>query len=466
MLKLDVPLIPDNTRPAAPVPLPRPLGLLGAWRAVRDNPLTVFTADAYKVPIFFLGRVFRGIAFVNDPEAIERVLVVNAANYKKSSQQQRRVKPALGEGLLTAEGDVWRSGRRIAAPLFSPKSVAGLFDDMRDATLAMVERWQPQVGNDAPLDLAREYQRLTYEIVSQTVFSGALDSVRAHVHENMALYFETLGRVDLASFFNLPEWLPSRGRFHARQALAGFRQIVDSAVAERNAARAAGAPSTGDLLDRLTEGRDPQTGATMPTEIVANNVLTFLAAGHETTANALAWAGYLLATFPWADERLAAEFATVLDNAPASLNDYERLPFARAFIEETLRLYPPAPFLGREAIGEDELCGKRIKAGGQVIIAPWIVHRHRAHWHEPELFAPDRFSPERRERIERGAFIPFGLGPRVCIGQTFAMQEILTVLSILVPLYRFELVDAASVEAHSRITLQPRGGVKVRVTRR
>jgi cytochrome P450 len=156
----------------------------------------------------------------------------------------------------------------------------------------------------------------------------------------------------------------------------------------------------------------------------------------------------------------------VLDNKPASLNDYERLPFARSFIDETLRLYPPAPFLGREAIEDDELCGKRIKAGMQVIISPWIVHRHHATWHEPELFAPDRFSPERRERIERGAFIPFGLGPRVCIGQTFATQEILTVLSILVPLYRFELVNPAEVEARTRITLQPRNGIRVRMVRR
>ncbi len=144
----------------------------------------------------------------------------------------------------------------------------------------------------------------------------------------------------------------------------------------------------------------------------------------------------------------------MLKGEPASNADYERLPFARAFIDETLRLYPPAPFLGREAIVDDELGGREVKAGTQVIISPWIVHRHRAIWHEPELFAPDRFSPEMRERIPRGAFIPFGLGPRICIGQTFAMQEILTVLSILVPRYRFELIDPSSVEAQSRITLQ------------
>jgi cytochrome P450 len=237
-------------------------------------------------------------------------------------------------------------------------------------------------------------------------------------------------------------------------------------VSSRSAARAAGQQSTGDLLDRLTDARDPQTGAAMPPDIVANNVLTFLAAGHETTANALAWGSYLLAQFPWADARLVQEFNDVLKGASASNADYERLPFARAFIDETLRLYPPAPFLGREAIGDDELGGKRIKAGTQIIISPWIVQRHQTIWHEPDLFAPDRFSPELRERIPRGAFIPFGLGPRICIGQTFAMQEILTVLSILVPRYRFELIDPSSVEAQSRITLQPRRGVKVRLVRR
>lgn len=466
MLKLDVPQIPDRTRPAAPVPLSRPHNLLGAWKAVRDNPLSVFTLDAYKVPVFFLGRVLGGIAFINDPEAISRVLVTNAGNYKKSSQQQRRVQPALGQGLLTAEGETWRSSRRIAAPLFSPKSVAGLFDDMRDAVLAMNDRWQPALRENATLDLAREFQRLTYEIVSKTVFSGALDAARVHVHENMALYFETLGRIDVGSFFNLPTWFPSRGRLQAREALIAFRKIIGGTVDGRIAARADGTDTTGDLLDRLIDAKDPNTGAAMPKDHVFDNVLTFLAAGHETTANALSWASYLLALFPWAGKRLADEFASVLGGEPATFNDIDRLPFARSVIEETLRLYPPAPFLGREAISEDELCGKRIKAGSQVIISPWIVQRHQALWHEPELFAPDRFSPERRERIERGAFIPFGLGPRICIGQTFAMQEILTVLSVIVPRYRFELPAGAGVLPESRITLQPRGGMKLRVVRR
>lgn len=435
-------------------------------KAMRTNPITAFPAEAYRTPVFRTRSRFGGVLGLSEPAAIERVLVDNVQNYRKSPQQQRRLVPALGDGLLTAEGEVWRSERRIAAPLFSPRAVTGLFGDMADAAGALADSWHTTLTPGGTLDLTDEYQALTYDIVSRTVFSGSLDGDRLHLHEHMAVYFDTIGRVDLATFLNLPRWVPTVAGVRAGPSLRVFRRTVARAVAERRRQRAEHPAQAHDLLDRLIEARDPQTGLAMPNELVFDNALTVLAAGHETSANALTWISYLLAAFPWADEALLAELRG-LGGRPVRHPDLDRLPFARAVVEEAMRLYPPVPFLGRQALGPDTLSGEAVERGDNIFISPWLVHRHRALWEEPDLFAPERFLGERRGQIPRGAYLPFGLGPRTCIGQAFAMQEILTVLAVLLPRFRFGLPDGdMEVMPQSRITLRPRGGMRLTIAHR
>lgn len=451
-------------RPAAPIPPPRRMGFFKLWRTVRENPIATVPQPCYEKPFVWLGRWWKPTLFLNEPAGIERVLLGNAANYRKSPQIQRRIQPALGDGLLTADGETWRAGRRIAAPLFSPKAIAALNDDMVAAAEAMSTRWRDERAQ-GPLDLAAQFQRLTYEIVSRTVFSGALDAERVMVHAEMARYFDSIGRVDLATMLNLPPWIPSWSQWRAGPGIDAFRAVIGKAVADRLAARASG-KTFDDLLERLSFARDPQTGEPMPDTTVTDNVLTFLAAGHETTGNALTWISYLLTLFPEAEAEMLAELDRELGGSPAPPGSFERLPFTRSVIEETMRLYPPAPFMGRQAIDADEIAGERVPAGAEILIAPWVVHRHRLLWEEPDLFQPERFSPQRRAGIARGAFIPFGLGPRICIGMGFAMQEIVTVLSIVLPRFRFALPEGAEVAPRSRITLAPRGGMAMIVTPR
>ena len=212
-------------RPAAPVPPPRRMGFLALWRTVRENPIATVPQPVYEKPVVWLGRWWKPSLFLNDPAGIERVLLGNAANYRKSPQQQRRIQPALGDGLLTADGETWRAGRRIAAPLFSPKAVAALNDDMVAAAEAMSARWRDECAQ-GPLDLAAQFQRLTYEIVSRTVFSGALDAERVMVHTEMARYFDSIGRVDLAALLNLPSWIPSWSQWRGRSGIAAFRDVI------------------------------------------------------------------------------------------------------------------------------------------------------------------------------------------------------------------------------------------------
>jgi cytochrome P450 len=452
----------SRPRPAAPWPRAGRPGLLATIRALRTNPITAFPEEAYQAPILEIGRL-RKLVLVNDPDEIEHVLVGNAANYRKSLQQQRRLRPALGDGLLTAEGPEWQGARRIAAPLFNPAAVALLSDDMLEAAAVMRDRWLDRFQAERPLDLAAEFQRLTYEIVSRTVFSGALDADRASVHANMAIYFDTFGRIDLASLINLPAWVPTPAALRARPALAVFRSIVDRIVAQRVADPAREAS---DLLDRLMRSPVPPTGRLMTPVAVADNVLTFLAAGHETTGNALAWILYLLALFPDTEAEVTEELRSVLGDRPSSVEGFDKLVFTRAVVNEALRLYPPAPFMGREALDSDDLAGYRVEKGTQVVISPWIVHRHRKLWDAPDDFRPERFMPPHDRDIPRGAFIPFGLGPRICIGRGFAIQEMLGVLATLLPVFRFRLVDSQSVMPHARITLRPEGGMPMIVTER
>jgi cytochrome P450 len=442
-------------RPAAPIPRARWPWFGSAIRAIRSNPITAFPREAYEAPILEVG-LRRSLLLVSDPAAIQHVLVDNAANYRKSRQQQRRLTPALGEGLLTAEGEIWRSARRTAAPLFGPKAIAALLADMHAAAQAMRARWRERSDHDQPLDLSAEFQRLTYEIVSKTVFSGALDADRARIHAHMAIYFDTLGRIDLATMLDLPAWLPSLAAWRARPSLAVFRSIIERVVTERMSFDRS---EVADLLDRLIRARDPATDAVMPAFNVSDNVLTFLAAGHETTGNALAWIFYLLGLSPDTEAAVRDELAAVLAGEEVRHEHLDRLPFTRAVINEAMRLYPPAPFIGREALAADRLGSQDIAAGTQILISPWIVHRHRGLWRDPEAFRPERFLPPQAEKIPRGAFIPFGLGPRICIGQSFAMQEILVVLATVLPAFRFDLARLQAVFPQARITLRPAAGM-------
>jgi cytochrome P450 len=445
--------------PAAPAPSRSRPHVIAAIRALRANPITVFGAQAYERPAMQIG-LRRNVLLISDPDAISRVLVDNAANYRKSVQQQRRLRPALGEGLLTAEGDAWRRARRVAAPLFAPKSVGSLFDDMLCATEAMLERWSERSDFALPVDLSVEFQRLTYEIVSRTFFSGALDADRARIHAHMAIYFDTIGRIDLGSVLGLPAWLPSLAARRARPSIQFFRSVVEQVVARRlNEVER----SDVDLLDRLLHVTDASTGEALSAGAVSDNVLTFLAAGHETTGIALAWIIYLLALSPPAEQAVLDELRRVVGGAPVARETLGRLTFTQAVVHEALRLYPPAPFIGRQALGRDDLAGHAVREGTQILISPWIVHRHRELWPEPDAFMPHRFLDGALDRLQRGAYLPFGLGPRVCIGQGFAVQEIMTVLATILPAFSFRISAPETIFPLARITLRPQAGMAMLV---
>ena len=453
-------------RPAAPVPQSKPLSTLRFLYDLSRNPITAFSDGVYDEPYIYYPSRIRHFLMVNDPEGVKHVMLDNASNYLKSDQAQKRLKPAIGNGLVTAEGASWRFQRRTAAPMFQMRRIAGFAPAMADATEDLLSRWSA-LPEGSEIELSSELMHLTYTIISRTVFSNEVKTDYKKMSEALTTYLDTLGRVDILSILGAPDWLPTPDRLRARGPMRFFRQELEALIAQRRA-RLERDPSSvpDDLLTLLLTTHDPEGGALFSEAEVYDNVATFFFAGHETTANALAWTFYLLSQFPEEDAHVAREARRALDGRVPDAEDVTALPFARMTIEEAMRLYPPAPLIGRDAIHADVVGKTAIQPKTAVLISPWVLHRHRRLWDVPDYFVPERFAPGAREKIHRFAYLPFGAGPRICIGMAFAMQEAIIILSMIAQRFRLELVPGHPVEPLARVTLRPKYGLKMKLHRR
>lgn len=460
-LRFDRPLF----RPPVPVPGEAPLGRLALLLALRANPLTIWRRIHFEEAFLGGQGTFGYGVFLAEPAAIRHVLVDNVANYRKDDLQRTVLTPGLGEGLLTAEGDLWRRTRRTLAPLFTPRRVAQMAEAMAppvDAFVARLVRRRP----GRVTDMAQEMTRVTFDVLAATLFSGAIAGGAEAFSAALTRYFHTQGQIDPLDVIGAPGFLPRIGRIRARPALEFFEQQVERIVADRRALMAQGAGAPDDLLGALLAARDPETGEALSQAEVGANIVTFIGAGHETTANTLTWALYLLSQDPRIRAEVEREADAVGDDTVASALSGDRLALTRAVVEEAMRLYPPVPTLTRTALADDAVTGGPIPKGALVMIPPYVIHRHRRLWADADRFKPERFLPGAREQIERFAFLPFGAGPRVCIGQQFAMVEAVLVLSRLARSLRFDYVGAAPPMPLHRITLRPRHGMPMGLTRR
>jgi cytochrome P450 len=446
--------------PPAPVPRPKPLRPLALLRVLIDNPLEAWTEAHFNEPIVMGGLPFIRVAVLSDPGAIRRVLLDNCENYPKDWLQRRILSAGLSDGLLTAESKQWRSQRRMLAPVFARKAVGHFSAAMIDAAQALVERLDRHRGE--VLDLAVEVTRVSLDVLERTIFSDGLGSDPEEIRKGMKSYFDAIGRIDPFDVFGLPAAMPRLGRLKARSAMRVFERAIDAVIARRRR-RIAEQPDRvpQDLLTLLLQAEDPQTGERLSEVEVRSNIVTFISAGHETTANSLTWSLFLLSQAPAWRERVHAEAKRELDGGAKGLA--ERLIETRAVIEESNRLYPPIAAISRAARAPDTLAGHAIKRGTMIVVAPYVLHRHRTLWTEPERFDPTRFRGGARETIPRFGYLPFGAGPRTCIGVTFAMQEACIVLATLVRHLRMELLPGHPVWPLQRVSLRPRNGLPMRV---
>ncbi|KLK93498.1 cytochrome P450 [Microvirga vignae] len=458
---LDAPLF----RPPAPKPRTEPLGTLAFLRAVRENPLATWMELHFEELVLAGEGALGHLTVVHDPAIIRRILLDNAANYRKDDLQIRILAPGLGRGLITAEGEEWRLQRRTIAPLFTPRNVGSFFPAMAGAAERLVRRWRRR-REGRVVDASLEMTRVTLDVLERTIFTHGVQRDPDALGRAITRYFNSLGRVDPLDIFGFPEWIPRIGRLRARPAIRFFEEIVNELITARKALLARGEPAPRDLLTLLLEASDPETGKGLSDIEVRANIVTFIGAGHETTANALSWSLYLLSQDEQARTKIEQEVDEVLGQGPFEPHHLERLIYTRAVIDEAIRLYPPVPYMSRTAIQDERIGDLHIPAGSMVAISPYVLHRHRKLWDQPDAFRPERFLPEERSRIDRFAYLPFGAGPRVCIGASFSLQEAVIVLAAIVRAVRLDLVEGHEVMPLQRITLRPRGGLPMRLTHR
>jgi cytochrome P450 len=444
-------------RPPAPEPLDAPLGPFSTMRALWRNPIETWTKAHFELPVVTGESVLGKVAVVSDPQAIRRVLVDNTSNYRKDALQKRLLGPSLRGGLLEAEAEDWRVQRRTLAPLFTPKIIGSFAPAFKAAAEEMVARLE-RVPEGQIVDVQHEMALVTLNVLGRTIFSGGLGRSEKEVASAISRLLATAGRMDPFDILNFPEWVPRFSKFGGRPAEHFFDSMIDSLIAKRRRLldlSPVGTPH--DVLTLLLEAQDPETGAGLSDFQVRANLLSFIAAGHETTANALTWSLYLLSLSAEWRVALAEEARDVL---PEPVEVYvQQLVKTKAVIEEAMRLYPPAASMSRQAEGPDDLAGKRIRKGNLVIISQWVLHRHHLLWENPDRFDPRRFLPGARDRIDRFAYLPFGAGPRVCIGATFSLQEAAIILAHVMRSFSFELENNRKVVPVQRITLRPDGGM-------
>ncbi len=446
------PLIAQAQAPALPVQVPlttRPLGLLGSLRASRRNVLSIIPESALHLPIVS-GRTGKRWHMVMQPDAIRRILLENLDNYPKSLVTKNLLRPAVGDSLFIAEGAHWRWQRRTAAPAFAHRNVAGLAPIMAAAAGRAVER----IAGAGPraVDLMQEMVTVTFDVISGVTFSSGEGFDRDTVHHAVDAYIAEAGKISLFDLLGFPDWVPRPGRSFGADGVPEMRAVADAAIEARTRS---GPREVPDLLDLLLAGADPETGRRMTVAELRDNLLTFIVAGHETTALALSWSLYLLAFDPEAQERARDEVRAVLSGPPTA-EDVARLPFVRAVVDEALRLYPPGGMVSRSAQAADQLCGTRIAPGDTVILPIYALHRHFKLWDNPHAFRPERWENRPPDRY---AYLPFGDGPRICIGASFAIQEAVIVLATLLSEFRFTAVKGRAPNPVMILTLRPEGGV-------
>ena len=421
-------------KPVAPDRVDKPLPV---WRLfvgqTAANPLVGWPHSAFQQPYWYR-RVFTiRYHLINDPDAIGRIFLDNAGNYAKPPLVRRILSGLVGEGLLTAEGAAWREQRRLMAPAFTPGAVADFAPLFSSCAAQASQRWAT-----GPIDVAAEATRTTATIISRALFSDepslTSDEAADHMHAALAAASE----YRLGVMIGAP-WLDRSPV--ARRGAVGRRYILDRLTAFIERRRSDPNPPA-DFMTRLLSAFSQDRPAGAAAKLALDNAVTFYIAGHETTANAIAWTLYLLSEDQAAQARAASD--------PV---------FLRQVIEETMRLYPPAPRIDRVALADDELCGHRIRKGDTVSVWPWVVHRHQRLWREPDLFDPENFSEAAKSGRHRFQYLPFGAGPRICIGAQFAMTEAMTILADWLAAWRFLPDRSRSVFPRAEVTLRPDGGL-------
>jgi len=457
-----------DQRPIATTDLParvplgaKPLGIWGSFRAGQRNVLELIPEAATRLPVLS-GTTGKRWLMLMDPDGLRRVLRDAVDDYPKSTVTKLILGPAIGNSMFVAEGAEWKWQRRTAAPVFGHRNIAALAPVMTAAAERASARFAAAAGaspnGGRAIDAFDEMVTATFEVISDVTLSGGEGFDRTAVHMAIAEYIGNSAKLSVLDIIGAPPWVPRPGRLFAATTMRQMKQAADRAILDR---KTRGAQPIPDLLDLLIAGEDPATGRRMTVDELRDNLLTFIVAGHETTALTLAWSLYLCAHSPAIQSAARLEAQAALGPRAATTADIPNLPLIRRIVDEALRLYPPAAFLARTARKPDTLCGHPVRRNDTIILPIYALHRHHLLWQNPDAFDPDRFlTPP-----TRFAYLPFGDGPRICIGASFALQEAVIILATLLARFRYALIPGRTPKPAMILTLRPQGGVWLTVER-
>jgi cytochrome P450 len=395
------------------------------------------------------------------PAHVQHVLQDNYRNYDRNTIAFQLLRLVFGNSLLTTDGPFWLKQRRLAQPAFHRKRLAQLADTMTDLTCDMMERWQTIARQDGRLDAAHELMRLTLNIVGQTMFSTGLKG-KADIFDQSIDTLNAFFVQRLRHPLKLSNFLPTPLNIHAVRAIFALHRLVDQIIVQRQQQPT----MENDLLAMLMEATDAETGETMSRRQLRNEALTIISAGHETTSNALTWTLWLLGKHPDILARLRSEVDASLAGRVPTIDDLPRLAYTKMVLEESMRLYPPAYIFSRRAQADDQIDGFQIRKGGYVALGTWMIHHRADLWPDPQRFDPDRFTPEQQKTRHRFAYMPFGGGPHLCIGNNFAMMEATLILAMIVQQFDFTVADNHPGEVDPAVTLGIKNGLPLCITTR
>ena len=440
---------------------PSLLGTLKILRTMVRNPMDTWPAAVYTDPLVCTRMLGRNTIFVSNPDLVQQVLVDDAESFVKAEPMRRALEPALGQGILTAEGARWRLQRRVAAPVFRPAHVNTFLPAMIASARDMRAAWD-KLPPGTELEITSQMMHVTFDIILETMLSGRGDTDVARVERSIRDFLEATSWQTALSALGAPKWMPFPGKRQADDGGDYLRQTVASQVAER---RRTGERRT-DLLSLMLDARDPETGEGLNDQDIRDNIITFIGAGHETTALALSWTFYLLARHPDIEQRVLAEIARVTNGQPLEPHQVAELTYTRQVVQESMRVFPPVAMVVRQSTRDLNLGGVHITPHDNVFVPIYAIHHNATLWPEPQTFDPDRFLPEAVKSRHRWSYLPFGAGPRICIGMGFALLEAAAILGTLLPATRLSAAAGFKPTPKLRVTMRPAEGMPMQLNKR
>lgn len=454
--------------PVYPKPLKNKASLLATFLRGRRSWLDVLFERSYRMKMGHTQLPGLDLYMVNEPSLVRRVLIEQAEKFPKHTLLGRILAPLLGESIFTTNGEVWKRQRRMLDVAFEQARLKTVFPLMNAAAIAMEERLD-RLADGAVYDVDVEMTHVTADIIFRTILSVPLEGEDARKIFHAFMRFQAVApRIVLPIIYRLPAWLsPWIASLKGKRAAREIRGLLENCIRARYDAQQRGEDGgQQDILAALLTVHDAESGTPFGFDELVDQVAMLFLAGHETSASALTWALYLIAMSPDIQERMHAEAVAVLGQREPEFADSKSLELIWNVFRETLRLYPPVGFFAREATETQAMRDKTVPAGATVVVSPWLIHRHRDLWERPDEFDPDRYGSDSAKESLKCAYLPFSLGPRVCIGAAFAMQEAVLILARLVRRYHFEALPGVEPQPVGRLTIRSENGMRLKISKR